>query len=112
MPGLSDLPIVGRLFAHSKRETQETDIVMTLTPRIVRVLELTEEDLRPFRVGREGDGGGAMDLPVPVGDSAREPDSPARAGSRDARRARGPSATGRPARRPRARRADHRRRDV
>ena len=67
VPGLSDLPIVGRLFAHSKRETQETDIVMTLTPRIVRVLELTEEDLRPFRVGREGDGGGfALDLPVPV----------------------------------------------
>ena len=66
VPGLSDLPIVGRLFAHSKRETQETDIVMTLTPRIVRVLELTEEDLRPFRVGREGDGGLAIDLPVPV----------------------------------------------
>jgi general secretion pathway protein D len=67
VPGLSDLPIVGRLFAHSKRETQETDIVMTLTPRIVRVLELTEEDLRPFRVGREGDGGGlVLDLPVPV----------------------------------------------
>jgi general secretion pathway protein D len=67
VPGLSDLPIVGRLFAHSKRETQETDIVMTLTPRIVRVLELTEDDLRPFRVGREGDGGGfAIDLPVPV----------------------------------------------
>jgi|SRR5688572_8811067 general secretion pathway protein D len=67
VPGLSDLPIVGRLFAHTKRETQETDIVMTLTPRIVRVLELTESDLRPFRVGRDGDGGGlALDLPVPV----------------------------------------------
>jgi general secretion pathway protein D len=67
VPGLSDLPIVGRLFAHSRRETQETDIVMTLTPRIVRVLDLTEADLRPFRVGRDGDGGGGViDLPVPV----------------------------------------------
>ena len=54
VPGLSDLPIVGRLFAHNTRETQETDIVLTLTPRIIRVLELTEEDLRPFRVGRDG----------------------------------------------------------
>jgi general secretion pathway protein D len=53
VPGLSDLPIVGRLFAHSRRETQETDIVLTLTPRIIRVLDLTEADLRPFRVGRE-----------------------------------------------------------
>ncbi|MGE0591435.1 MAG: secretin N-terminal domain-containing protein [Vicinamibacterales bacterium] len=63
VPGLSDLPILGRLFAHSRRETQETDIVLTLTPRIVRVLELSESDLRPFRVGRSG-GDGAADLPV------------------------------------------------
>jgi general secretion pathway protein D len=66
VPGLSDLPIVGRLFAHSRRETQETDIVMTLTPRIVRVLELTESDLRPFRVGGGESGAVPLDLPVPV----------------------------------------------
>jgi general secretion pathway protein D len=67
VPGLSDLPIVGRLFAHTRRETQETDIVMTITPRIVRVLELTESDLRPFRIGRDGEGGGGVvDLPVPA----------------------------------------------
>jgi general secretion pathway protein D len=55
IPGLSDIPVVGRLFAHNRRETQETDIVLTLTPRIVRVLDLTEDDLRPFRVGRSGE---------------------------------------------------------
>jgi general secretion pathway protein D len=55
IPGLSDLPVVGRLFAHNKKETQETDIVLTLTPRIIRVLELTEDDLRPFKVGRSGE---------------------------------------------------------
>jgi general secretion pathway protein D len=67
VPGLSDLPLVGRLFAHSRRETQETDIVLTLTPRIVRILRLTEEDLRPFRVGRDGDAtGGPIPLPLPV----------------------------------------------
>jgi general secretion pathway protein D len=63
IPGLSDLPVIGRLFAHSKRETQETDIVLTLTPRIIRVLDLTEADLRPFRVGRDG-GAPIIDLPV------------------------------------------------
>ena len=63
--GLSDLPVVGRLFAHNRKETQETDIVLTLTPRIVRVLNLTEDDLRPFRVGRPGTGTGAiLDLPI------------------------------------------------
>ena len=68
IPGLSDLPVIGRLFAHSRRETQETDIVLTLTPHIVRVLDLSEEDLRPFRVGRDADaaGGGPIPLPLPV----------------------------------------------
>lgn len=63
IPGLSDLPVVGRLFAHTRRETQETDIVLTLTPRIIRILDLTEEDLRPFRVGRPGDAP-LLELPI------------------------------------------------
>ncbi|HEX3644934.1 MAG TPA: secretin N-terminal domain-containing protein [Vicinamibacterales bacterium] len=53
MPGLSDLPMVGRLFGHTTRSTTQTDIILTLTPHIIRVLDLTEADLRPFRVGRD-----------------------------------------------------------
>ena len=53
VPGLSDLPIVGRLFAHSRTEASQTDIILTLTPHIIRVLDITEEDLRAFRVGRD-----------------------------------------------------------
>jgi general secretion pathway protein D len=66
IPGLSDIPYVGRFFARSRKETQETDIVLTITPRIVRVLDLTEADLRPFRVGRDAGsgGGGIIDLPI------------------------------------------------
>ena len=66
VPGLIDLPVIGRLFAHNKKETQETDIVLTLTPRLVRVLDLSESDVRAFRVGRDGDGGGPIELPVPA----------------------------------------------
>ncbi len=68
IPGLSDLPVIGRLFAHTRKQTQETDIVLTLTPRIIRVLDLNEDDLRPFRVGRdsEGAGGGIVELPLPL----------------------------------------------
>jgi general secretion pathway protein D len=53
IPGLSDLPILGRLFAHNRTETTQTDIILTLTPHIVRVLDISETDLRAFRVGRE-----------------------------------------------------------
>ena len=42
VPGLSDLPLIGRLFAHNRKETQQTDIILTLTPHIVRVLDLSE----------------------------------------------------------------------
>jgi general secretion pathway protein D len=64
VPGLSDLPLIGKLFAFNHKETQETDIILTLTPRIIRVLELTEADLRPFRVARDGVAP-IIDLPLP-----------------------------------------------
>ena len=53
IPGLSDIPVVGRLFAHNTKKTDQTDIILTLTPHIIRVLDLSEADLRPFRVGRD-----------------------------------------------------------
>jgi general secretion pathway protein D len=53
IPGLSDLPWAGKFFAHSTKSTNQTDIVLTLTPHIVRVLDLSESDLRPFRVSRD-----------------------------------------------------------
>ena len=62
-PGLSDLPLIGRLFASHHKEARQTDIILTLTPHIVRVLDLAEDDLRPFRLGRETAGGGTVDLP-------------------------------------------------
>jgi len=62
VPGLSDVPVLGRLFARNRRERQETDIILTLTPHIVRVLDLTEDDLRPFRVGRDS-GTALLELP-------------------------------------------------
>jgi general secretion pathway protein D len=62
IPGLGDIPVIGRLFGYNRKETQETDIILTLTPRIVRVLNLTEEDLQPFRMGRDG-GAPITDIP-------------------------------------------------
>ncbi|HEV8345545.1 MAG TPA: hypothetical protein VGQ16_03165 [Vicinamibacterales bacterium] len=53
IPGLSDIPVIGKLFAHNTKTVDQTDIILTLTPHIIRVLDLTEADLRPFRVGRD-----------------------------------------------------------
>jgi general secretion pathway protein D len=64
IPGLSDIPIVGRLFGHTRKETKQSDIVLMLTPRIIRVLDLAIDDLRPFRVGRDSSGG-VYELPLP-----------------------------------------------
>lgn len=69
IPGLSDIPIIGRLFAKNRRETQETDIILTLTPHIIRVLDLTEADLRPFVVGRDIGGGIEIPMVEPPGDT-------------------------------------------
>jgi general secretion pathway protein D len=62
VPGLVDIPLIGQLFANNRRQTQETDIILTLTPHIVRVLDLSEADLRPFRLGRDS-GSGVSELP-------------------------------------------------
>ena len=53
IPGLSDIPGVGSLFGRTQRTTAQTDIVLTLTPHIIRVLDLDEADLRAFRAGRD-----------------------------------------------------------
>ena len=53
LPGLSNVPVIGRLFSRNRSEGLETDIVMTLTPHIIRQTTLTEEDLRSFSVGTE-----------------------------------------------------------
>ena len=53
IPGLSDIPGIGHLLGHSSNERNQTDVIVMLTPRIVRVLELSEDDLRAFQMGRD-----------------------------------------------------------
>lgn len=80
VPGLSDLPVVGRLFAHTQKTSQQTDIILTLTPHIIRVLDLNEADLRPFRVGRDSLGTlTELPLPVELPRPAEQPQPPAAA---------------------------------
>ena len=53
IPGLGSIPVIGRIFSRNRTEGNETDIVMTLTPHIVRRTAFTEDDLRSFSLGGE-----------------------------------------------------------
>jgi general secretion pathway protein D len=53
LPGVASIPFIGKLFARNKDEAQQTDIVMTLTPHVIRRTEIDESDLRSFLVGGE-----------------------------------------------------------
>ena len=73
IPGLVDLPAIGHLFAHNRRESKETDVVITLTPHIIRILDVTEDDLRAFQVDGSGDTPG-FDLTLPIPGALQPPD--------------------------------------
>jgi len=51
VPGLSEIPILRRLFGTTKDEGKKTDVVMLLTPHIIRMPNITEKDLKPLWVG-------------------------------------------------------------
>jgi len=53
VPGLSDIPWLGRLFRSKRHQNQRTDIVLTLTPHIIRRADILEKDLLPIWVGTE-----------------------------------------------------------
>jgi general secretion pathway protein D len=51
LPGISSIPLLRSLFGSTDDQVDQTDIVMIITPHIVRGHELTPEDLRPQYVG-------------------------------------------------------------
>ena len=59
VPGISDLPIVGRLFSNQNDNNTTTEIVLLITPRIVRNIVRPQADIAEFASGTEGSMGGA-----------------------------------------------------
>ena len=53
IPFLSDIPLLGRLFTNDSRNRSVVDLVMTLTPHIIRYPDIREADLAPLWVGTE-----------------------------------------------------------
>jgi general secretion pathway protein D len=65
--GLKDLPLIGGLFSTSQKTIEQTDVVLTITPHIIRSIQITDEDTKPLWVdpdnlsGVTGTGGALRD---------------------------------------------------
>jgi general secretion pathway protein D len=78
VPGLAQLPLLGRLFRASNDTVNKTEIVLLITPRVVRNVDRPGADIEHFNSGSEldvGSAAGAAFAPVPP-DSAPPPQAP------------------------------------
>jgi len=53
IPVLGDIPLLGKLFSHTDQQKVKTDLIMTITPHVVRRLEPPSDDLLAFWSGTE-----------------------------------------------------------
>ena len=53
IPGLGDIPILGRLFGTTHRDTEKDEIVLSITPRIIRTQPRPASDMTEFWYGTE-----------------------------------------------------------
>jgi general secretion pathway protein D len=75
-PGIIRMPLLQQLFGSTDSNIRQTDIVMLLTPRIIRSHQLTAQDLAPIYIGPQNNlslGGGPPPLLAPP---AAEPAPP------------------------------------
>jgi general secretion pathway protein D len=53
VPFLGDIPVLGRLFSKKATTNGQTDLILTLTPHIIRIPDITAADLEPVYVGTD-----------------------------------------------------------
>jgi len=58
VPGLGTLPVVGRLFSDTHETRGKTEIVLLITPRLLRTLERPDNRVIEFAAGTDASGGG------------------------------------------------------
>jgi general secretion pathway protein D len=75
IPGLGDIPVLGRLFATQGDDRRKTEIVLLITPRIVRTLNWAQAGLSDVAVGTDAAIGAAplRISPTPAGSLALAP---------------------------------------
>lgn len=53
VPGLGDLPLIGRLFSSNRNDRQKTEIVLSITPHLVRGIRRPQEALQGYWTGTD-----------------------------------------------------------
>jgi general secretion pathway protein D len=53
LPGLGDIPLIGRLFSTQKDEKNKTEIVLAITPRIINNISRPEAEIQEYWSGTE-----------------------------------------------------------
>ncbi len=68
IPVVGMLPFLGRLFTTPKQDTHQTDIIITVTPHIIRPTEITKEDNLAHLAGALTAAGQGSGLPTSIED--------------------------------------------
>ncbi len=76
IPFLSDIPGLGRLFVNPSQEWTRTDVLISITARIVKVLERPEPELETFQSGTAESFGPAAPAVPPVAPAPPSPPPP------------------------------------
>ena len=79
IPGLTRIPVIRSLLASNEETIRQTDIIMLLTPRIVRTHQLTQENVSPIRIGTQRNigvtGPGTLGVPAVANGAALPADA-------------------------------------
>jgi general secretion pathway protein D len=66
VPGLGNMPVLGRLFSSTRDNTVKTEIVLLITPRLVRTLARPEVRSAEFAAGTEASTGAPPGIAPPI----------------------------------------------
>jgi general secretion pathway protein D len=54
VPGLGDIPILGKLFSSHKQDRNKTELILAITPHIIRNIHQPDADLAAYWSGTDG----------------------------------------------------------
>lgn len=74
IPALSKIPILGALFGADEKTVKQTDLIFSITPRIIRKVDRMPSDLEPVWTNLQTeDQARPMPSPVPTGEGGPDP---------------------------------------